>query len=322
MTMRQKTATVFGGTGFIGAQIVRELAKKGWVVKVATRVPERAFFLRPCGVPGQIVPIACASCDPDGIAAAVRGSDFVVNCIGILYERGKAKFRRAHIKLPGLIAQACARERVSRFVHLSALGVNSGSKYGASKRDGEAAVSKAFPDATILRPSVVFGPDDRFFNLFAELARYTPVLPLIGGGGTRFQPTYVGDVADAVLAALTLPGNGPDDPRGKIYELGGPDIVTFREIYERLFRCTGRRRILMTLPWGLAKIDAAFLSLLPKPPLTPDQVESLKTDSVVCPGALTFDNLGIHPAGMDLILPSYLDYYRPGGRFAQKSASL
>lgn len=316
---KSKTATIFGGTGFIGSQVVRELAKKGYRIKVATRVPERAYFLRPCGHVGQVVPFACNYSDKDSIAAAVKDADVVVNCIGILYERGRTKFARVHTELPQEIAKACRKQGAARFVHISALGCDKGgSRYAKSKLEGEKAVRKAFPAATILRPSVVFGPDDDFFNKFAGLARLAPALPLIGGGNTRFQPVYVGDVADAVLAALTLPGVGAGDPRGKIYELGGPEVATFREIYQRLFSHTGRKRTMVSLPWGLAKVNATFLGMLPHPILTRDQVESLKTDTVVDEKALTLQDLGINPTGMALILPSYLEHYRPGGRFADK----
>lgn len=314
---KNRIATVFGGTGFIGTQIVRELAKKGYTVKVATRVPERANFLKPTGAVGQIVPFSCRYSDPESIAAAVRGASCVVNCIGILYERGGSTFRRAHVETPAEIARACKTEGVQRFVHIAALGIDEAvSRYAATKREGEAAVRKSFPEATILRPSVVFGPGDDFFNKFAELARYLPFLPLIGGGQSKFQPVYVGDVADAALAAITLPPIGENDPRGKTYELGGPEVLTFREIYERLFFYTKRRRPLVSLPWGLARLHAFFLGLLPKPLLTRDQVDTLKSDNIVSSRGLTLQDLGIRPTGMSLILPSYLDHYCPGGRFS------
>ncbi len=310
-------ATVFGGTGFVGTQIVRELAKKGVTVKVVTRVPERAYFLKPCGSVGQIVPVACNYSDPASIAATVKGSDYVVNCVGALYERRRDKFGKIFVDVPQEIARACKIEGVRRFVHISALGVDKArSKYAAGKRGGEEAVLKSFPGATILRPSVIFGPGDGIFARFAEMAQYLPALPLIGGGKTKFQPVYVGDVADAVMAALTLPDVGDSDPRGKVYQLGGPEIVTFREIYERMFYHTGKRRMLITMPWGLAKLIAMFLSLLPKPLLTRDQVETLKTDNVVDHDTLTLSDLNVTPTGMSMILPSYLSQYRPGGRYA------
>lgn len=318
MQKNYKIATIFGGTGFIGAQIVREMASKGWLVKVVTRVPEKAYFLKPCGTVGQIVPINCDYNDQKTLSKVIRDSDYVVNCIGTLFDRRKSKFTYIHKELPENIAKACKKEGVSRFVHISALGCDkSESKYAKSKRDGEKAILKAFPKATILRPSVVFGPKDEFFNMFAEMARYLPFLPLIGGGKTKFQPVYVGDVADAALSALTLPDE-KKGPCGEIYELGGPEIVSFKQIYDLLFKYTGRKRLLVVLPWGIAKIQAGFMSILPRPPLTPDQVRSLKTDNVVSKKALTLSDLGVENTAMGTILPTYLEQFRPGGRFSDK----
>lgn len=310
-----KIVTIFGGTGFIGRQIVRELATAGYFIKVATRAPARAYFLKPCGSAGQIVPFACDYNDERSVMAAVRDADVVVNCIGILYQRRKSKFDKVHTDIPAMIAKACKKAKVNAFIHLSALGLESDkSKYAETKIEGEKAAKKAFPATIILRQGLVFGPEDRFFNRFAELSRYLPFLPLIGGGKTKFQPVYVGDVADAVMALLSRLNLQETDPRGKTYELGGPRIVTFRKMMERMFSCTGRHRMLIPLPWRLAKMQASFLSLLPNPLLTPDQVESLKTDHVVSEGALTFEDLGIRPNGMDLILPDYLQRYRSGGK--------
>lgn len=323
MSRTQKVATVFGGTGFIGRQVVRALAARGVRVKVATRVPERAYFLKPCGQVGQVVPFACNYKDPSSLNAAVAGSDYVVNCIGVLYERGKrCTFEKIHVDLPAALARACAENKVSRFVHISALGCDKAtSRYAQSKMRGEKAVLENFPEAVILRPSVVFGPDDDFFNMFAELARFVPVLPLIGGGKTRFQPVYVGNVADAVLSVLQDTHIGKNGPAGKTYQLGGPEVLSFREIYERLFRYTGRRRCMVHLSYGLAKVEASFLSLLPHPLLTPDQVESLKSDTVVDEGALGLETLGVLPSSMDAILPQYLTRYHEGGRFGAVKAS-
>lgn len=314
MNMKNKIATVFGGTGFVGRQVVRELAARGVIIKVATRVPERAYFLKPDGAVGQIVPFICDYSDEKSLAAAIEGSDFVINCIGILFEKGKhRKFNKIHTDLPVAIAALCAQSGVSRLVHISALGVDQGtSKYAKTKLEGEKGVLANFPKATILRPSVIFGEDDSFFNMFAEMARYAPVLPLIGGGKTKFQPVYVGDVARAVMAALENP-----QTQGQIYELGGPEVLSFQEIYERLFRYTGRKRCLVSLPYGLAKVQASFMSVLPQPPLTPDQVESLKTDTIVSPAAQGLADLGVSPTALDVILPTYLKRYRVGGRFAE-----
>lgn len=313
-----KTAAVFGGTGFVGRQIVRELAKQGYTVKVVTRAPERAYFLKPCGGVGQIVPFACDYSD-DSIRNAVKGCDAVVISIGSFHPRRRGDITRMYVGFPQKIARACAQENVQRLVHITALGCEkANSKYGKAKTAGEQEVRNEFPAATILRPSVIFGPEDNFFNMFAEMARYVPALPLIGGGRTRFQPVYVGDVADAALAAILRPPVGDLDPRGKSYDLGGPEVVTMRDVYERVFKYTRRRRALVTLPWSMAKMQAVFMGVLPKPPLTPDQVETLKTDTVVGPGALTLADLGIAPTGMNLILPGYLTHYAPGGRFGDK----
>ncbi|MCB1784123.1 MAG: complex I NDUFA9 subunit family protein [Alphaproteobacteria bacterium] len=316
MSRIDKVATVFGGTGFLGRQIVADLAARGVRVKVATRVPEHAYSLKPYGQVGQVVPFACDYSDGASVARAIAGSDLVVNCIGILYEKGKSgRFQKIHVDLPALIAKACAENGVGRFVHVSALGCDTGtSRYAKSKLEGEKAVLANYPRAVILRPSVIFGADDDFFNMFAELARYMPALPLIGGGKTKFQPVYVGDVAAAAVQVLTDTHTGKNGPEGKIYQLGGPEVLTFREIYGRLFQFTGRQRCLVTLPYGLAKFEASFLSLLPKPLLTPDQVESLKTDNVVADGALGLEALGIAVHGLDAILPTYLERYREGGR--------
>lgn len=323
MTATSKTATVFGATGFIGRYVVRELAKLGYTVKVASRVPERAYFLRTAGTVGQIVPMACNYKDPASIDSVVRGSDAVVNCIGILYERRRHDFHRAHVETAEAIAKSSSRLGVSRLVHFSALGVGSSkSRYAKTKSEGELAVLKAFPNATILRPSVVFGPEDEFLNMFACLARVIPALPLIGGGKTRFQPVYAGDVAAAAAAALTLPSVGEQNPQGRVYELGGPEIVTLREIYEKLSGWTGRHRMLVSLPFGIAKAQAGFLQFIPpKPILTPDQVTSLQSDSVVSTGAATLEDLGVRATGMELIVPAYLERFRPGGRFASRKTA-
>lgn len=316
MALSNKVATIFGGTGFIGEHIVWELARQDYTIKVATRTPEKAYFLRPAGVVGQVVPVKYDPNDPESISEVIKGSDFVVNCVGLLAEKGKATFQKAHVELPSNIAQACAIEkRVSRFVHISALGVDlSQSKYAKTKLAGEKAILEHYPETTILRPSVVFGPDDRFFNMFATMACFLPALPLIGGGKTKFQPVYVGDVADAALQAIEIPAVGEKNPQGKIYELGGPEILSFKEILHRLFQHIQRKRLLIPLPWGIAKLQAGIMSILPNPPLTPDQVVSLKTDNVVGKNTLTLSDLGIKPTGMSLILPTYLNRYRPGGR--------
>ncbi len=323
MTIKRKIVTVFGGSGFVGRHVVKFLAAEGYVIKVASRIPEAANFLKTAGQVGQIVPVHCDYHDPASLREVIAGSDIVVNCIGILNPSRRHGFQRLHVDLPAMIAEAAARENVSRFVHFSALGVDRAhSKYAQSKLAGEKAVMAACPWATILRPSVIFGAEDNFFNMFARLARFVPFLPLIGGGKTKFQPVYAGDVAHAVMAAITLPALGEADPRGKIYELGGPEIVDFREIYNLLFKCTHRTRRLVSVPFWVMKINATLMGLVPGCALiTSDQVESLKTDNVVSAGALTLAHLGIVPTGMGLVLPGYLEAYRRGGRFADKQQS-
>lgn len=320
MAHKDKIATVFGGTGFLGKQIVHALAARGITVKVATRVPERADFLKTCGAVGQVVPVQCDYSDAQSIHRAVKGSDFVVNCIGILFERKKrATFQHVHVDIPAMIAKACADEGVVRFTHISALGCDTGiSQYAQTKFDGENAVRTNFPDAIILRPSVMFGQGDNFFNKFAELSRFMPFLPLIGGGKTRFQPVYVGDVADVVLKGLFA---GSGCYQGKTYQIGGTDIVTFKEIYEKLFKYTVRPKKLISLPFRVAKFNAVFLQIWPNPILTPDQVDNLKTDNVVDEKAQGIDVFDIHPKSMDLILPGYLETYKSGGRFAVEKAT-
>lgn len=315
MTQKNKIVTVFGGTGFVGKQIVRSLAAQGMVVKIATRIPEKAALLKHCGSVGQIVPFACDYNNPKSIADAVAGADYVVNCIGVLFERGKKKtFKRIHVELAGTIAKASAAEGVKRLVHISALGCDiATSKYAKSKFEGEKAVFSAFPKAIVLRPSIIFGADDEFFNMFAELSRYLPFLPLIGGGKTRFQPVYVGDVAQAAIIALTTEGHAQE---GKVFQLGGADVLNFRQLYQKMFDYTGRKRMLVSLPYAVAKVEARFLSLLPRPLLTVDQVETLKTDNVVIEGALCLQSLGIEPTSLDTVLPSYLSVYKKGGKFA------
>lgn len=318
MTMSPKIATVFGGTGFIGRYIVRELARAGYIVKIAARIPERAYFLRPNGGVGQIVPVLCDIKDQASIENAIRGSDVVVNCIGLLYQRRRGDFRRAHVDAPAMMAAACSKFNVSRFVHLSALGVDrSTSFYARTKIEGERQIFGNFPTATILRPSVVFGPEDQFINFFATLARFFPVLPLIGGGKTKFQPVYVADVSAAVMAAISR-----NDTLGGVYELGGPEILDMKEIYSYIFQHTGLRRPFISAPFFMAKIKASVLQWIPpKPLLTPDQVESLKTDNIVSPYALGLGDLGVRPTGMELIVPAYLERFRVGGRFANKQTA-
>ena len=312
-----RVATVFGGAGFIGRHLVRQLAQRDWRVRVASRNPKRALFLKPSGAVGQIAPIYANIHDDASVAAAVRDSDYVINLVGILYESGRETFQAVHADAAGRIARAARDAGAQRFIQVSAMGASdqSEARYAQTKAAGEAAVLDAFPEASILRPSVIFGPEDNFFNQFGEMARMSPFLPLIGGGRTRFQPVYVGDVADAVMACLDDPGT-----KGRVYDLGGPQVYSFKEILQIVMRETRRRRLLLTLPWGVANLQARVFQMLPKPLLTVDQVTLLKTDNVASGDLPTLTDLGIEPTTVEVIVPTYLWRFRPGGRFADRQA--
>jgi uncharacterized protein YbjT (DUF2867 family) len=309
--MMPRRIAVFGASGFIGRYVVRDLARAGAVIAACARRASSAGFLRPMGDVGQIAPFSADLRDERALAAVVAGNDAVVNLVGILYERGKQQFDVAHHRGAGRLATLAKNAGVKRFVHISALSAdaNSSSAYGRSKAAGEAAVRAAFPSATIFRPSLVFGPEDDFFNRFGAMARVSPVLPLIGGGATKFQPVYVGDVAAAVSAAMSR-----DDSEGKTYALAGPAIFTMRQLFEMILQMTGRKRLLMSVPFGLATLEAFFLEFLPKPILTRDQVRMLRHDSIAIPGMPGLAELGITPTALELILPTYLDRFRRGGR--------
>ena len=314
--MAARVVTVFGGSGFIGRHLVGRLAKQGWIVRVAVRRPSRATFLKPLGDVGQITPLRAPVQEPVAVEAAVTGAEAVVNLAGILYERGKQSFTGVHARGAQTVAAAAAAAGVARLVQVSAIGADRHgvAEYSRSKGAGEDAVKTAFPGAAILRPSIVFGPEDDFFNRFAALARLSPALPLIGGGTTRFQPVYVGDVADAIAKCVGEPARA-----GQTYELGGPRVYSFKELMELLLREIRRRRLLVPWPFGLAEFQAGFLELLPVPPLPRDQVRMLRRHNVVAEGALTLADLGIAATAAEVILPTYLDRYRPHGRFNRPS---
>jgi len=311
--MDRRLVTVFGGAGFIGRHLVQRLAADGWIVRVGCRDVEAAQFLVPLGDPGQIVPLAADITRPDSVSALVDGADAVVNLVGILYERGRRTFQSIHVDGAANVAQAAARTGAKHLVQMSAIGSDPSSEaaYGRTKASGEQAVRDAFPDATVLRPSVVFGPEDDFFNRFAVLARFLPVLPVFK---TSFQPVYVGDVAEAARKAL-------EDPAmvGQTYELGGPRVISFREVMELLLAETARNRLLVPIPLAVASLEATFLEWLPEPPLTRDQVKLLASDNVVSEGALTFSDLGIEPTAVEAIIPNYLHRYRPQVRQRRRS---
>jgi len=308
-TTQRKIATVFGGSGFIGRYVVRGLARAGHTVRVAVTDPSAARFLQTQGKVGQIVPLAAGVGEDAAVARAVAGADLVVNLVGILFERRAGDFQRLQAEGAGRVARLSAAAGTERLVHVSAIGADpeSPSAYGRTKAEGEAAVRAAFPSATILRPSIVFGPEDGFFNRFAGLSRVLPFMPVIAGD-TRFQPVYVGDVADAVLAAAVR-----DDAPGRTYELAGPRSHTFRELLRYILEVTGRSRPMLDIPMGLARLQARLGEFLPNPPLTRDQLLMLQRDNVPAPSALGLEELGIHPKALEAVVPSYLARYRVGG---------
>jgi len=309
---------VFGGSGFVGRHVVRALARSGARVRVAVRRPNEAMFLLPAGNVGQIQLFAANVRDEASVADAVKGADVVINLVGILHQSGPQRFSAVQAEGAGRVARAAKAAGVKRFIQMSAIGADkdSNSAYARSKAEGETQVRVAFPEATILRPSLVFGPEDDFFNRFAWMASISPVLPLIGGGKTKFQPVYASDIAEAVVRIL-------DNPHwsGKIFELGGPEVMSFRELMQLICDVTHRRRWLAPIPFLFASMKAMFLQMLPNPLLTMDQVRLLKHDNVVgTDGVCTFKDLMITPAAPDVIVPSYLWAYRPHGQFEQEPA--
>jgi uncharacterized protein YbjT (DUF2867 family) len=323
MTAKSKLetlVTVFGGSGFLGRHVVRALAKREYRIRVAVRRPELAGHLQPMGRVGQIHAVQANLRFPQSIAAALRDADAVVNLVGILFERGRQRFDAVQAAGAEAVALA-AKAAGARLVHVSAIGAdeNSPSRYARSKAAGERLVLAAEPAATIMRPSIIFGPEDDFFNRFAALARISPVLPLVGGGHTRFQPVFAGDVAQAIALAV----DGGAKP-GTIYELGGPDVRTFRELMEFILATVERRRLLVPVPFAWMKLQAEFLQFLPKPPITPDQVELLKRDNVVSADAKRegriLEALGIISESIGAVAPSYLWRFRKSGQFRGHTA--
>lgn len=310
--------TIYGGSGFIGRHVVRAIAKTGARMRVAVRRPELAGHLQPLGGVGQINAVQANVRFPDSLLAAADGSDAVVNLVGILFPTGKQTFKAVQDEGARHVAEAARAAGAQALVHVSAIGANpnSPSAYARTKAAGEIAVTEVFPGSIILRPSIVFGPEDDFFNRFAKLARIAPALPLIGGGRTRFKPVFAGDVAKAVIAGLTGKAHA-----GAPYELGGPEVLTLKEVMQRVLTYTMRRRLLVPEPFWLAKLQAFFLQLLPNPMLTIDQVRLLETDNVVSESAKrsgrTLEGLGIEPVAIAAVVPDYLEQYRPRGQFSQ-----
>jgi NADH dehydrogenase len=309
--------TIYGGSGFIGRHVVRAIAKTGARMRVAVRRPELAGHLQPLGGVGQINAVQANVRFPDSLLAAADGADAVINLVGILFPTGKQTFHAVQDEGARHVAEAARAAGARAFVHVSAIGANpnSASAYARSKAEGEIAVTEVLPGSIIIRPSIVFGPEDDFFNRFAKLARIAPALPLIGGGRTRFQPVFAGDVAKAVIAALTGKAHA-----GAPYELGGPEVLTLKEVMQRVLAYTMRRRLLVPEPFWLAKLQAFFLQLLPTPPLTIDQVRLLETDNVVSESAKqsgrTLEGLGIEPVAVAAVVPDYLEQFRPRGQFS------
>ncbi len=304
----RKVATVFGGSGFLGRQLVQRLAQRGYIVRVAGRDPVAARRLQTQGRVGQIVPLACSVTDAAAVARALEGAEVAVNLVGILYEGRAGDFDRLQGEAPGALAAAAKAAGVSHFVHVSAIGADAASPslYARSKAAGEAGVRAAFPEAVILRPSVVFGPEDGFFNRFAAMA-WLPAMPVVAGD-TRFQPVYVGDVADAVMAAIERP-----DAAGRTFELGGPRVMTMREVLRFILDATRRRRPMLDMPMGFMRWQAGLLQRLPAPPLTQDQLLLLERDNVVGEGMPGLEALGIRPTSVEAVVPAYLKRFRPGG---------
>jgi uncharacterized protein YbjT (DUF2867 family) len=305
----RRVATVFGGSGFIGRYVVKRLAQQGFIVRVPSRDPEGALFLKPMGAVGQVVPLYASVTHEATVHRAVEAAEIVVNLVGLLAESGSASFQAIHVEGAERIARLSAAAGVSRLVQISAIGADpaSPSRYASTKGKAEQAVLEAFPGATILRPSLVFGLEDNFFNRFAAIARLSPIMPVIAGG-SKMQPVFVADVADAVMAALASPAT-----KGKIFELGGPMVWTFRDILAFILKTTQRHRRLVDIPMGIARIQASILQHVPGKPLTPDQLLMLEHDNVVSPGAPGLADLGITPTPVELVVPAYLSRYQPGG---------
>jgi uncharacterized protein YbjT (DUF2867 family) len=313
-----KLVTIYGGSGFVGRYVARRMAKAGWRVRVAVRRPNEALFVRPYGTVGQVEPVLCNIRDDASVRAAMRGADAVVNCVGVLSGIGRNTFSAVQSEGASRIARIAAAEGVARLVHISAIGAdaNAASEYARTKAEGEAGVLRAYPEAVILRPSIIFGPEDQFFNRFAAMARLGPILPVVGAN-TRFQPVYVDDVAQAaVLAATGMAAPG-------VYELGGPETASFADLMRRMLAVIHRRRLVLNIPFFLARIMAAAFDLLQFVTLglirngliTRDQVRNLAVDNVVASDARGFADLGITPTAMNSVLPEYLWRYRPSGQF-------
>ena len=312
MQNNQKIIAIFGAGGFLGKYLMRQLTKLDYRVKVATRNPYLKGYLKPLGNPGQIELFKTNIFDPEDVKQVLKNCDLAINLVGILYETRKQKFNQIHSQFPYLLSNLCNEFGIKNLVHISALGIKEKhvSKYMQSKLQGEKNIQDIFKPSVILRPSVIFGPEDKFFNTFASIVQFSPVLPLIGGGRTKFAPIYVGDVAKAIVKSLELNNSQP-----KVYELGGPEDYSFKELMEILLAEIKKKRFLISIPWGFAKFQSYFLQMLPNPLLTPDQVELLKHSNVVSGDYPTLKDLGITGTAIQSILPKYIYRFRSGGQF-------
>ena len=311
-----KLVTIFGGSGFVGRYIALRLAKEGWRVRVAVRNPEQAGFVRPYGVVGQVEPVFCNIRDDASVAAVTQGADAVVNCVGVLAETGKNTFEAVQAEGAERVARIAAGMGIDRMVHISAIGADADadSEYAKTKAQGEAGVLEHMPNAMILRPSIVFGAEDEFFNRFAGMSRFGPILPVVGAD-TKFQPVHVDDVAAAAVKGVNGEASG-------VFELGGPEVKTFRELMQDMLAVVRRRRLILNVPFFVAKVMASLFGIgqfmtagIVKAPITKDQVINLAVDNVVSDDAQGFDALGIRPATMATILPDYLWRFRPSGQY-------
>ncbi|MEX0280223.1 MAG: complex I NDUFA9 subunit family protein [Arenibacterium sp.] len=314
-----KLVTIYGGSGFVGRYIARRMAKQGWRVRIAVRRPNEAMFVKPYGVVGQVEPVLCNIRDDASVAQVMLGADAVVNCVGILSENGRNRFDTVQAEGAGRVARIAAEQGVESLVHISAIGADAESKsnYARSKAEGEAAIQSHFPAAVILRPSIIFGAEDEFFNRFASMATLSPVIPLVGAG-TRFQPVYVDDVARAAEIALT---KGCD---AGVYELGGAEVASFRQLITQMLAIIRRRRVVIGLPFWIGRIMAFSFDMLQATSgglfsnsvLTRDQLKNLAKDNVVAPDARGLKEFGITPTTMTAVLPDYLWRYRPSGQYS------
>ena len=312
MQNNQKIIAIFGAGGFIGKHLIRQLTKSDYRIKVATRNPYLKGYLKPLGNPGQIELFKTNIFNPEEVKQVLKNCDYAINLVGILYETRKQKFNQIHANFPYLLSNLCNDLGIKNLIHISALGVKKkhSSKYMQSKLDGEQNIQDTFKSSIILRPSLVFGPGDKFFNTFASFAQFSPILPLIGGGKTKFTPIYVGDIAKAIVKTLEINNLEP-----KIYELGGPDNYTFKQLMEILLNEIKKKRFLIPVPFSVAKFQSYFLQMMSNPLLTPDQVEMLKYNNIVSGEYPTLQDLGISGKNIHSILPKYIYRFRTGGQF-------